>query len=248
VSARSSPKTIAILQSNYIPWKGYFDIISAADEFVILDDVQFTRRDWRNRNRIVQNGKAHWLTIPVATKGAYDAAVNTIAIADNSWARKHWASIRHAYAKAPYFRDFAALLEVTYAQAAELVLLSKVNELFLRTLSSALELTTEFLRAEHIARLSDTPTGRLVEICLARGATTYVSGPAAKSYIEHAQFKKAGIALAYASYDGYPIYDQAMEPFEHGVSMLDVMFRCGPEARKNLKTVSRTIPFLDPVR
>jgi hypothetical protein len=101
------------------------------------------------------------------------------------------------------------------------------------------------LRAEHIARRSDNPTGRLIEICRARGASVYVSGPAAKSYIERQQFDEAGITLAYANYCGYPVYDQGMEPFQHGVSMLDVMFRFGPEARWHLKSISGTAPFLD---
>lgn len=169
-------KSIAILQSNYIPWKGYFDIIASVDEFVIFDDAQYTRRDWRNRNRIVQNGKLLWLTIPVAAKGAFEAPINIIAIKDRSWARKHWASIRHAYSKTPYFRDLAPELEAAYLSAAELGLLTEVNELLLRTLSRILGLTTALHRTDLIPRQADNATGRLVEICVARGAREYVSG------------------------------------------------------------------------
>ncbi len=238
-------KTIAILQSNYIPWKGYFDIIAAVDEFLIFDDVQYTRRDWRNRNKIVYGGELHWLTIPVASKGAYEAPINTIAIADRSWARKHWANIRHAYARTPHFHGLAPLLESTYARAAELALLTEVNELFLRTLSDVLELDTTFIRTDDIPRKATDASGRLVEICLARGADTYVSGPAARAYIDRAQFDAAGITLAYANYEGYPVYDQGTASFEHGVSMLDVMFRFGRDARMHLKTISGTSRFLD---
>lgn len=238
-------KVIAILQSNYIPWKGYFDIIAASDEFLIFDDVQFTRRDWRNRNRIVQGGKLLWLTIPVASKGAFEAPINEITVVDRGWAKKHWTSIQHGYAKTAHFKWLAPRLEAAYARAAELDLLTEINELFLRTLADALELTTTFHRTESIPRVAGDPTGRLVEICVARGANIYVSGPAAKSYIEKAQFDGAGVALAYAIYSGYPVYEQGMEPFEPGVSMLDVMFRFGPEARSHLKSVSKSQPFLD---
>ncbi|MEO1324413.1 MAG: WbqC family protein [Pseudomonadota bacterium] len=238
-------KAVAILQSNYIPWKGYFDIISAADEFLIFDNVQFTRRDWRNRNKIVNGGKLMWLTIPVISKGAYEASINTIPIADKSWARKHWRSIQHAYGKAPHFRWLAPRLEATYDQASDLTLLSEVNELFLRTLSDALGLQTHFLRTETIPRQAEDQTGRLLELCIARNATTYISGPAAKSYIEQKQFDDENIALAYANYAGYPIYDQGLEPFEHGVSVLDLLFRFGEEARQYLKTVNGSSSFLD---
>lgn len=242
----ATPKTIAILQSNYIPWKGYFDIIAAVDEFLIFDEVQFTRRDWRNRNKIVQAGKLHWLTIPVASKGAFDAAINEIIIADRNWVHKHWSSIRHAYGKAPYFKELSPVIEGAYNQASDLVRLTDINELLLRILSQVLELETAFARTEKITRQTSDPTGRLVEICLSRGATRYVSGPAAKAYIEHDQFAAANIELLYANYNGYPTYDQGMEPFEHGVSMLDILFRFGSRARSHLKTVSRNAPFLEP--
>ncbi len=238
-------KTIAILQSNYIPWKGYFDIIAAVDEFVIFDDVQFTRRDWRNRNKIVLGGKLQWLTIPVASKGIFDAPVNAMAIADRSWARKHWASIKHAYARAPYFSWMAPQLEAVYEEAATLSLLTDVNETFLRMLSGTLGLATTFSRSEAVPRVALDPTGRLVEICVAVGGKTYVSGPAAKSYINRGKFDAAGIELTYANYAGYPIYEQGMEPFEHGVSVLDVLFRHGPEARNHLKSLRRDGVFLD---
>jgi WbqC-like protein family len=229
-------KKVAILQSNYIPWKGYFDIIASVDEFYLFDDVQFTRRDWRNRNKIILGGKVHWLTIPVVTKGAFDAPIGMIAIADRSWARKHWTSIRHAYAKAPHFRDVAPLIEPIYTEAAALTKLSDVNELFLRKLSAVLGLTTTFLRSADVPRVAGNPTGRLVELCAARHAALYLSGPAAKSYIQKAQFDAAGIALAYADYAGYPLYDQGAETFEHGVSIIDVLMRCGLDATPHLKS------------
>ena len=239
-------KKVAILQSNYIPWKGYFDIIASVDAFYLFDDVQFTRRDWRNRNKIILGGKVHWLTIPVVTKGAFNAPIDTVAIADKSWARKHWASIRHAYAKAPHFRAMAPLIEPIYTEAADLGRLSAVNELFLRKLAGILGLTTTFLKSAEVPRVANDPTGRLVELCAARGATLYLSGPAARSYIQKAQFDSAGIALAYADYSGYPVYDQGPGPFEHGVSIVDVLMRCGLEAKSHLKAMREDSAFMVP--
>ena len=229
-------KSIAILQSNYIPWKGYFDLIASVDEFLLFDEVQFTRRDWRNRNKIVLDGRLHWLTIPVETKGRFDAPICSVEVADRDWAAAHWRMIRQAYRKAPFFDRYAELLEPLYLQAGQLARLSAINKLFLTTLANALGVATPLLKAEEVPRRAETPTDRLVEICVGRGASSYVSGPAAKAYIDKARFDGAGVALGYADYSGYPPYVQALEPFEHGVSIIDVLFRCGPAARDHLKS------------
>lgn len=238
-------KSIAILQSNYIPWKGYFDIIASVDEFVIFDDVQFTRRDWRNRNKIVLDGRVQWLTIPVASKGRYDAPIQEIEVSEPDWATKHWRSIQHAYRKAPHYKEYAPFLEELYTRAGSLRRLTAINELFLRAFADRLGLTTQFVRSSEIPRVADNPTGRLVEICVGRAGREYVSGPAARSYIENAQFEAAGIALCYANYRGYPTYDQRLEPFEHGVSIIDLMMCCGPAARDHLKSLRDRDSFLD---
>lgn len=237
VSEMRPCRKIAILQSNYIPWKGYFDIIAAVDEFVLFDEVQFTRRDWRNRNKIIVNGSATWLSIPVRSKGQFDAPIDEIAISDPGWAEQHWRSIHHAYRKAPYFPLYGPLLQTLFEQAAQLPLLSEVNELFLSNIAGWLELTTTFVRSRQVARHADDPTGRLVEICVGRGASLYLSGPAAKAYIRNEVFESAGVALRYADYAGYPVYDQKAASFEHGVSIIDGLMQCGPSARTHLKSV-----------
>src|SRR5881394_500796 len=98
-------KVLAIVQSNYIPWKGYFDLIRAADEFVLLDEAQFTKRDWRNRNRIKTGDGTKWLSIPVVSKGRFTQTVEETEIAE-PWADKHWTALYHSYGRAPHFRDF----------------------------------------------------------------------------------------------------------------------------------------------
>lgn len=238
-------KRIVILQSNYIPWKGYFDLMAVADEFVIYDEAQYTRRDWRNRNKIIINGTAQWLTIPVQTKGNFDAPIDEIRVESSSWATNHWRTIEVNYRRAPYFSELSNALSDAYAKAASLELLTDINELFLRTIAEFLDIPTPLRRSREIVRQMQEPTERLVEICSARGATEYVSGPAARSYIKRELFEAAGIALRYANYSGYPVYDQKSTTFEHGVSIIDVLFRCGRRARDQLKSVNDKKTFLD---
>lgn len=238
------PRSIVILQSNYIPWKGYFDLMAAADEFVIFDEVQFTRRDWRNRNKIVLDGKLTWLTIPVKAKGNFDVPIEHVEIADSSWTRKHLASIRHAYAKAEHFWRYRSLLEKLYADAAALSKLTDINELFLRGLAHELGITTPIVRSTSLPRSATDPTGRLVEITRARGGDEYISGPSARAYIEQGQFSAAGVRLAFADYSGYPTYAQMSETFEHGVSIIDVLVHLGPAARDYLKSPRERTSFV----
>lgn len=229
-------KTIAILQSNYIPWKGYFDIIGAVDEFVIFDEVQFTRRDWRNRNKIIVAGTPHWLTIPVASKGQYDSAIRDMRVADGGWAETHWRSITHAYGRTRCFTACRQPLQEAFELASRETHLSDINELLLRRISAMLQLPTVFTHSEDVPRSTGDPTQRLVELCVARGATSYLSGPAARAYIDAQQFADARVELAYADYSGYPVYDQGTVEFEHGVSMVDVLMRFGEQAREHLKS------------
>lgn len=237
-------KTIAILQSNYLPWRGYFDIIAAVDEFLIFDEVQFTRRDWRNRNRIMVQGKPHWLTIAVKTKGQFDVPINQVEVVDGTWAEKHWRTIATAYGKAEHFALYRDALAQAYEQAARLTLLSAINELFLKLLMGFLDLPDRIGHTTDVPRRAEAPTDRLVEICVARGADIYLSGPAAKAYIENDSFERAGVALRYADYSGYPPYDQKAPAFEPGVSMLDVLMRCGPASRTHLKSLTDRDSFV----
>lgn len=229
-------KTLVILQSNYLPWKGYFDLMAAADEFIVYDEVQFTRRDWRNRNRIVLDGKLHWLTMPVQVKGNYYVPICDIEIAESGDTEKHWATIRHAYRRAPYFGEIGRALEQLFSDAVALTRLSEINRLFLSRIAELLGISTPLVESSTVPRTTDDPTGRLVEICKARGATRYISGPAARTYIKKELFDEAGIELLYADYRGYPVYDQSMRPFEHGVSIVDTLMRCGVQARNHLKS------------
>jgi hypothetical protein len=241
-----SHKTIVILQSNYIPWKGYFDLMAAADEFLLFDEVQYTKNDWRNRNRIALDGKLRWLTLPVHTSGKFGAAIDRVEVSRADWAKAHWETLRQAYGDAPFYKSIGRLLEEGYAVAAPLTHLSKINEHFLRTIAALLALDTVILRADVVPRTTADATDRLLEICRARGATDYVSGPSARNYLRVGAFHKAGIALHFANYGGYPMYRQRLEPFEHGVSMIDTLMQCGRDSRSHLKSLSNSAGFLSP--
>jgi hypothetical protein len=227
-------KTVAIVQSNYVPWKGYFDLVRAADEFVLYDDVQYTRRDWRNRNRIKTSAGLQWLTIPVEVKGKYTQKIRDTRVSDRAWAANHWTRLRHAYAKAPHFGEFAELLGCLYADAAGLEFLSEVNESFLRVVCGLLDITTRLRPSADYDVSNPDPSGRLLAICTQAGATEYLSGPAARAYLDEAAFARAGVTVRYMDYTGYPEYPQLHGPFEHAVSVLDLLFMTGPRAADHL--------------
>jgi len=222
-------KTVAIIQSSYIPWKGYFDIIHQVDEFILYDDMQYTRRDWRNRNLIKTPKGTEWITIPVDVKGKFTQKIKDTCIVGSEWTISHWNSIQAKYAKAPHFRMHSDLIESIYKQAASERYLSRVNYLFLKNLCDFFGISTSISWSMDYD-LVEGKTERLVGLCRSSGATQYLSGPAAKNYIESDLFKAADIDLIWADYRGYPEYPQCFPPFEHGVTILDLLFHVGPEA------------------
>jgi hypothetical protein len=228
---------VAIVQSNYIPWKGYFDLINLVDEFILFDDTQYTRRDWRNRNLIKTPAGPKWLTIPVAVKGNYFQRIKDTTISDPRWARKHWESIVHNYSKAKYFAAYREAFESLYLGSEERFL-SRVNYLFITAISKMLNIDTTFSWSENGA-LAEGKTERLVSLCKQAGATTYISGPAARDYLDEPMFARENIELQYIDYSSYPEYRQLSPPFEHRVSIIDLIFNEGPEATKYMKSFQR---------
>jgi hypothetical protein len=221
-------KSVAIVQSCYIPWKGYFDLIASVDEFILYDDRQFTRRDWRNRNRIKTPQGTQWLTIPVETKGRYHQRIDETVVSDPDWAAQHWRTIAHNYGGAPYFAEHRDELETLYERATN-DRLSLVNRHFLEAVNRMLGITTPLSWSTDY-EAEGAKTERLVSLCRAAGATAYVSGPRARSYLDEAPFGAAGIELSYFDYGDYPEYDQLYPPFDHAVTILDLILNTGPEA------------------
>lgn len=230
--AAAGPR-VALVQSNYIPWKGYFDLIASADVFVLYDDVQYTRRDWRNRNRIKTAQGVQWLTVPVQVSGRYRQRICDVMVSDPGWAERHWRTLVHQYAKAAGFSDLGPALEALYRSATS-PRLSEINHHFLTGICEILGIATP-LRWSSEFGLSGDRCERVVGLCRQLGAATYVSGPAARAYLDEAAFREAGLALEWADYSGYPEYRQLHPPFEHQVSIVDLLLNEGREARRFLK-------------
>jgi hypothetical protein len=227
-------KRTAIVQSSYIPWKGYFDLIRSVDVFILLDNVQFTRRDWRSRNRIKTRHGLAWLSIPVHTRGLYTQLIQDTTTSDPDWGRRHWQTIRANYAKAPYFDLYADRLAALYEHPSPR--LSEINHAFITAICEMLGIATPIIwSSEYETR--DAPSERLIDLCHAVGGTEYLSGPSASNYLDAAAFEAAGIAVQFADYSGYPEYSQPHGPFEHGVSVLDLLFCTGPRALELMKTL-----------
>jgi hypothetical protein len=233
-------KKVAIVQSNYIPWKGYFDMINSVDEFIILDEVQFTKNDWRNRNKIKTRNGSNWLTIPVRHEHL-NQKISAVKVSDERWAEKHWKTLIHNYSRARHFADYAPHIEKIYADSAHLEFLSEINLRFIHGLCALAGIKTKISLCTAYA-LQDDRVSRLVDICRQSGAKTYVSGPAAKSYLDEPIFAAAGLTVEWIDYSGYGEYEQLFPPFAHNVSLLDLLFNAGTQHRSFMKSFALAAP------
>jgi WbqC-like protein family. len=218
---------VAVIQSNYLPWKGYFDIIHDVDEFIFYDDVQFTKNDWRTRNRIKTPQGVQWLSVPAGPSS--NRLICEVMLPDAGWQKKHWQTIRHNYSKSPHFDTCRGLLESCYLDMTWMSL-SDMNQYLIRHIATdLLGITTKFSDSRQYA-----PQGqkldRLLDLLIKAGATCYVSGPNAQGYIDPARFDANGIELLYKDYADYPPYPQLYPPFEHAVSIIDLLCNTGPQA------------------
>lgn len=229
--------TVLITQSNYIPWKGYFHNIAQADIFVIYDDMQYTKRDWRNRNKVKTEGGVKWLSIPVEVKGKYHQRINETKVSDPSWNEKHWSALQNHYRKAPYFKDHKDWIEALYRNC-KTPWLTEINRFFIEAVMAKLDINTE-IRDSREFKLKGDKTEKLVGVCEDLGATHYFTGPAAKNYMSEKPFKEKDISVIYADYSDYPEYDQIYPPFEHGVTIWDVFFHCPIRELDYLKEKSK---------
>lgn len=214
-------RTTVILQSNYIPWRGYFDLMRRADVFVLYDEVQYTKNDWRNRNQIITGNGPHWLTIPVKKSGKFGQSIAETEVINGTWARKHWMSVSQSYAKAPFFDAVSTWLKPCFDGAAEQSHLSEINEIFLRAIADYLGFETQIIRSTEIAGQADR-VGRLVQICDHLKSDTYLSGPAAKSYLDETAFTQQGIGVEWMAYPQYPA--TVANPDQAPASILDALF------------------------
>ena len=229
----SAERTVAIVQSSYIPWKGYFDLAGRADELILLDHVQYTRRDWRNRNRIKTRDGPRWLTIPVETKGRYTQRIDETRVSDPSWPERHWRTIEQSYARSERFAEHGGALERLFLETDE-PLLSRVNHRFLTAICHLLGIRTTISWSTDY-RPEGRRTDALLSLCRQAGATHYLSGPSARAYLDESRFDEAGVAVRWMDYSGYPQYPQPYPPFVHDVSIVDLLLNTGTDAPRYLK-------------
>jgi hypothetical protein len=219
--------TVAILQSNYIPWKGYFDIISRVDLFVFADDLQYTKEDWRNRNFIKTENGTKWLTIPCGQRR--NRLICEVQPADSGWQQKHWRILLQEYAKAEHFERYRDFLEDFYLNHTW-TNLSELNHHLIRHIAGEiLGLETRFDDSRRY-NITSQRADYVFDLLKAVEATHYVSGPSGQNYLHPDRFEQAGIGLTWMDYSGYPEYQQFHPPFIHQVSVLDLLFHEGPHA------------------
>jgi len=224
---------LAIVQSSYLPWKGYFDLIRSSDHFILLDDVQYSRGDWRNRNRIKTAKGLSWLTVPLRQSGTFPALIHDMRLDGSDWRKSHYSMIQQAYKGSPGWPVLRGWLERNLVDAEEATL-SELNEKLTRSLCGLLGISTPITRSERYAVTAEDPTERVVRLCLAAGAKRYLSGPRARAYIREELFREAGVALEYFDYSGYPEYAQPHGAFVHEVSIVDTIACLGSQAPQAL--------------
>lgn len=221
---------VATIQSSYIPWRGYFDIIHEVDLFIFLEDVQYTERDWRNRNKIrLLNGGSSWITIPVG-KVDRDTMLCDVSIKGDLWREVHYGKIRENYLKAPFYAEIEPVLSFFYKKN-KWDNLSKMNQVMIKEICRYLEIKTPMTTSlDYPSKYKKSE--RIIHLLKQVGATEYLSGPSAKSYLEENRFAEECITLTYQSYEGYPEYQQIAGQFDPYVSVIDLMAMKGRDSRR----------------
>ncbi|MBI4647274.1 MAG: WbqC family protein [Bacteroidia bacterium] len=221
-------KKIAAIQSNYIPWKGYFDIINSVDAFIIYDHVQYTKNDWRNRNKIKTHQGIKWITIPVSSR--FGAKIHEVFCINNNWRKKHLNMIKYEYNKAGFYKEFIDFFEKLYLSSDE-TNLSKINFSFIASICQILDIKTKIVNSLDFNLVGD-KIECLVELCKLFNANVYLSGPRGRGYLNEKLFKDENIDVIYMNYSGYKEYNQLFPPFDHFVSIIDLIFCEGKNAKK----------------
>jgi hypothetical protein len=232
---------VAILQSNYLPWRGYFDMIAKVDEFIVYDSCQYTVNDWRNRNQVKGRDGLIWLTVPVLTKGRTGQLITDAAFAETNWATKHLSTIRQTLGRAPHFDTIDELLSRTLETSIGTGRLHQVNVALLRALAGALQLDTRLTLDSDYGELDGERSARVAELAGRAGATSYLTGPRGLDYLDPAPFDERGIALEVIDYSTLAPYPQLFGEFAPAVSVIDLLANCGPESPAQLTSVVRRV-------
>lgn len=222
---------VVVLQPSYLPWIGYFEQMIRADQFVFLDDIQFTRRDWRNRNKIRTSGGWAWLTVPVEQKNRYTQLLKEARV-DNSinWKKKHREAIRLNYSRAPFFETYYPYFESVYSKQWEFLI-----DLCYETtayLMEALNITTPTSKSSDLS-VQGRKADLILNICRKMGATHYLTGSLAHDYLSKEDFSREKIELEYQKYN-HPEYPQRYPGFVPYLSLVDILFNVGDKSRDML--------------
>ncbi|MBI4040659.1 MAG: WbqC family protein [Deltaproteobacteria bacterium] len=215
---------LGCIQPSYIPWKGYFHLIQKSDIFVFHDNIQYDKQSWRNRNLIKTAVGKQWLSVPVKIKDDWQKNILEVDIDnDQPWQRKHINLIRQNYLKSPFYDHYIDFFEDVYRSHWKRLV--DLDVYLIKEICGFLGIRTRLISASELS-LEGKKTDRLVQMCLQCQAKKYLSGPAAKEYIELPKFLEHGIELEYMDYT-YPVYPQLFGEFDHQVSIIDVLFNCG---------------------
>jgi hypothetical protein len=223
---------VSINQPAYLPWLGYFERIARSDVHVVLDHVQFEKNSFTNRNKVRTREGSTWLTVPLATKGTFgQLAIRGLEFAPNDpWQRKHWATLRMNYARAPFFARYAPAYEALYARSWD-GFMPMVRALLQQHLSD-LEIATPLVFSSELG-VGGAKSELVLNLCRATGATTYLSGKMGRDYLDLPAFAAAGIGVAFQDYE-HPVYAQTAPGFESAMGVLDLIFNHGPASREIL--------------
>jgi hypothetical protein len=201
------------------------------DEFILYDDVQFTKNDWRNRNRIKTPNGLQWLSIPVGQD--IGRRIRDVELPDPRWQEKHWRTLEANYGRAAHFAEVAAVFEPLY-RGVRHSHLSGLNRALIEAVCGYLGIRTKISNSWDY-RLAEDRIDRLVELCLQAGAAEYVTGPSARNYLDEAAFAGRGIKVSWFDYTGYSEYPQLWGGFSHEVTILDLLFNCGRGAVRYMR-------------
>lgn len=211
-------------------------MIAAVDEFILYDDAQYTRQNWRNRNQLKTPQGVQWLTVPVLAKGKHLQKIRDTEIRSTDWAGTHWKSLKQNYRRAPHFSEIAAWLEPLYREEAYSHI-SQLNRRFIEAICRYLGINTVISNSWDYT-LHGGKSARLADLCAQAEGTEYLSGAAAKDYMDEQVFEKAQIKLTWFDYTGYQEYPQLWGEFTHGVTILDLLFNCGKDAHRYMRYVA----------
>lgn len=221
----------AIMQPTYLPWSGYFNLIKEVDYFVILDDIQFNKRSWQQRNRILQNGQELYLSIPVFTKGKREQKIYEVEI-DNqtNWRESHLKSLTMSYSKSPYKNELLPFLVELYKFETSSLL--EFNIKFIELMIDFLGLKTKIIFSKDLP-LFGKKSSYLLEICEYLGCNTYLSPVGSKEYIEEERiFESSDVKVIYQSYKPCEYNQLSTTEFVSHLSIIDVVFNLGREQTK----------------